>query len=122
MRERASMPDAALVACDACMKEIPRSEAFVPEGIDQVAHFCGVDCYEDWRNRLAAEDDPHDPPAARAKPATAPAAAQPQEQAQEGQHDHGPARDERIKRVIRRHPQRDEPRLEGVEPWELPPR
>lgn len=120
MTEKATMPDSTLIACDVCMKEIPRSEAFVPEGIDYVAHFCGIDCYAAWKSRLAAEDDPHDPPAARARPA--PAATTPEPETQEGQHDHGPGRDERIKRLIRRSPQRDEPKIESVEPWELPPR
>lgn len=31
------------------------------------------------------------------------------------------ATDERLKRVIRQHPQRDEPKVDSVEPFELPP-
>ena len=31
------------------------------------------------------------------------------------------ATDERMKRVIRQHPQRDEPKVDSVEPLELPP-
>lgn len=31
------------------------------------------------------------------------------------------ATDERLKRVIRQHPQRDEPKVDSVEPLELPP-
>ena len=33
----------------------------------------------------------------------------------------GPAKDERLKREVRRHPQRDEPRVDSVEPGETPP-
>jgi hypothetical protein len=39
------------VACAVCMKEIPLSEAIVPEAKDYVAHFCGQDCYEKWRQQ-----------------------------------------------------------------------
>jgi hypothetical protein len=33
------------------MKEIPLSEAGVPEAIDYVGHFCGVRCYDKWRKQ-----------------------------------------------------------------------
>jgi len=36
--------------------------------------------------------------------------------------DRGIARDERLKRAIRQHPQRDEPKVDSVEPGEGPPR
>ena len=39
-----------LVACDVCLREIPRSEAVVPEAADYVAHFCGVQCFERWKS------------------------------------------------------------------------
>lgn len=31
------------------------------------------------------------------------------------------ANDERLKRVIKQHPQRDEPKVDSVEPGEIPP-
>ena len=34
---------------------------------------------------------------------------------------HGPAKDELLKREVKQHPQRDEPRVDSVEPGELPP-
>jgi len=37
------------VACEVCMKEVPRSEAKVEEAADYVVHFCGLDCYEKWQ-------------------------------------------------------------------------
>lgn len=40
----------ALVACDVCLREVPRSEAIVPEAADYVAYFCGVECFEKWKN------------------------------------------------------------------------
>ncbi len=39
------------VTCKVCMKEIPLSEAVVPEASDYVAHFCGVQCYDKWRKQ-----------------------------------------------------------------------
>ncbi len=39
------------VPCDVCRKEIPLSVAKTFEAEDYVAHFCGLDCYEKWKNR-----------------------------------------------------------------------
>lgn len=36
------------VACEVCLKEIPRSEAKTEEAMDYVVHFCGLDCYQKW--------------------------------------------------------------------------
>lgn len=38
-----------LVACEVCLKEIPRSVARSLEGVDYVYHFCGQKCYEKWQ-------------------------------------------------------------------------
>jgi hypothetical protein len=45
-----------LVACDVCLKEVPKSEAMVPEVTDYVVHFCGLECYEKWQNQ---KEKPH---------------------------------------------------------------
>ncbi|MBW6493786.1 MAG: DUF3330 domain-containing protein [Burkholderiaceae bacterium] len=45
--EKPSEPQ--LVACDICLKEIPVSEAKVAESADYVAHFCGLECFEQWQ-------------------------------------------------------------------------
>jgi hypothetical protein len=44
-------PGRECVLCETCMKEIPISEAIVPEAIDYTAHFCGVECYDRWRQQ-----------------------------------------------------------------------
>lgn len=41
------------VACEVCLKEVPRSEATVPEATDYVVYFCGLDCYQEWKSRGA---------------------------------------------------------------------
>jgi hypothetical protein len=51
MGEKSQSDDTALVNCEVCLKEIPVSEAEVTEVNDYVAHFCGLDCYQKWRDR-----------------------------------------------------------------------
>lgn len=55
------------VACEVCLKEVPKSEAVVPEASDYVAYFCGLECYEVWRRQRdeAANVASDAPPAPR---------------------------------------------------------
>jgi hypothetical protein len=39
------------VSCDICRKEVPLSEAMIPEAEDYVAHFCGLECYTQWKKQ-----------------------------------------------------------------------
>lgn len=41
-------PEEGPVACDVCLKEIPRSVAASAEGADYTYYFCGQRCYEKW--------------------------------------------------------------------------
>ena len=43
------------VACEVCLKEIPKSEATVPETEDYVVYFCGLDCYTKWKEQESME-------------------------------------------------------------------
>lgn len=52
----------AQVTCEICLKEVPITEAVVPEATDYVVHFCGLGCYEKWKNQGAKIDAPIDPP------------------------------------------------------------
>ena len=38
------------VACDICIKEIPKSEAAIDEARDYVLYFFGLDCYAKWQD------------------------------------------------------------------------
>ena len=38
------------VPCHICMKEVPASEIVSFEATDYVAYFCGLDCYDQWKN------------------------------------------------------------------------
>jgi hypothetical protein len=48
-------PDAATpslpLECEMCLKEIPASAAFTPEGSEYVGHFCGIACYQAFLRR-----------------------------------------------------------------------
>lgn len=44
------------VACSVCLKEVPLSEAVVPEASDYVAHFCGLECFDKWRHQQPNPD------------------------------------------------------------------
>lgn len=48
------------VLCKVCLTEIPITEAIVPEATDYVAHFCGLDCYEKWKNQSKKPEVPVD--------------------------------------------------------------
>jgi hypothetical protein len=37
------------VQCEECRKEVPESAAMVPESKDRVMYFCGLECYEKWK-------------------------------------------------------------------------
>lgn len=91
------------VACEICLKEVPESEAAMSEARDYVMYFCGLDCYEKWQQRRDAPE----PEATEAE-------------IQLG-HGRSKVKDERMKRIIRQHPQRDEPKVDSVEPDETPP-
>ena len=46
--------------CEVCLKEIPESAAFTPEGGDYVGHVCGIECYQAFmrrRRETAANQD-----------------------------------------------------------------
>lgn len=48
------------VSCDVCLKEIPKSEARSAEARDYVAYFCGLDCYQQWREQQEDEERSND--------------------------------------------------------------
>ena len=43
------------IPCDVCQHQVPLSEALVPEAMDYVVYFCGLDCYERWRSQRDAQ-------------------------------------------------------------------
>ena len=51
MSEEKGKPTDELIQCEVCLKEIPKSEAQSSEASDYVAHFCGLDCYAQWKKQ-----------------------------------------------------------------------
>ena len=49
MTEKGKPAAVECIVCDVCLKEVPITEAVVPEATDYVAHFCGLECYEKWK-------------------------------------------------------------------------
>jgi hypothetical protein len=50
MTEQSHISEPKAVACGVCLKEVPPSEAKSEEALDYVVHFCGLDCYQTWKN------------------------------------------------------------------------
>lgn len=44
-------PEDEKVACEICIKEVPKSEAKSEEASDYVHHFCGLECYAKWKEQ-----------------------------------------------------------------------
>lgn len=53
----------ALVSCEVCLKEVPASEAMVPEASDYFVHFCGLDCYQKWKSEGRRPEEQAEKPA-----------------------------------------------------------
>ena len=51
------------VACEMCLKEVPVSEATIPEAADYFVHFCGLECYEQWKSLGGKSKDRVETPA-----------------------------------------------------------
>ncbi len=101
MKKQAKPTDPDRVFCEVCAKLVPRSEARMTEAKDYVAYFCGQSCYDRWHGER--------PPG----PSMA--------DAQEGR-GRSKVRDDREKRFIKEHPQRDEPKIDSVERDDMPPK
>jgi hypothetical protein len=40
-----------VVTCELCLVDLPQEAAITEEGVDYVAHFCGLECLKAWRSR-----------------------------------------------------------------------
>ena len=57
MSENKTQTEDQKVECVVCLKEVPLSEAKSEEATDYVVHFCGLDCYEKWKNQEKNKKD-----------------------------------------------------------------
>ena len=49
MHEKPTHPESDVIACEICLKEIPRDLAKTSESAEYVHYFCGESCYVQWR-------------------------------------------------------------------------
>ena len=49
MQRATSLPVYDVIACEICLKEIPRDLAHSQESVEYVQYFCGIDCYAKWQ-------------------------------------------------------------------------
>jgi hypothetical protein len=57
-----SSPVSGHVNCEVCLKEVPTSAAVNFEANDYVAHFCGLECYAQWKGRSDDQAKSEQPP------------------------------------------------------------
>ncbi len=57
MNDTSQKPKDGLVACEVCLKEIPASGAKSEETSGYVAHFCGLECYDTWKEQKQEQKD-----------------------------------------------------------------
>ena len=48
--EKPTPEEPSVVACSICLAEIPESVAMSSEADDYTQHFCGINCYNKWRD------------------------------------------------------------------------
>lgn len=46
-----------LIDCEICLREIPVSELKSEEAVDYITHYCGLECYEIWKQQEQAKPD-----------------------------------------------------------------
>lgn len=43
------------ITCRVCLEEVPLNLVDTPEGSDYIGHFCGIECYAEFNEKLKAE-------------------------------------------------------------------
>ena len=46
----------AMIECELCLKEVPVSAAKSVEISDYVHHFCGLECYNQWKEQAETKE------------------------------------------------------------------
>lgn len=55
MTEKPTSNEPVKVTCEVCLAEIPESVAMSSEADEYAQHFCGIDCYNKWREGKQSE-------------------------------------------------------------------
>jgi len=51
MTNKSKPVEVEFVKCEVCLKEVPVSAATVAEATDYFVNFCGLECYEKWKEQ-----------------------------------------------------------------------
>jgi hypothetical protein len=51
MTANAKLVEVERISCEVCKNEVPLNEATNPETADYILNFCGLECYEEWKNQ-----------------------------------------------------------------------
>jgi hypothetical protein len=57
MIEKQVISEPETVACEICLKAVPKSVAQSREGTEYVYYFCGAACYSQWQTQQKEEQD-----------------------------------------------------------------
>jgi hypothetical protein len=57
MTEKPTPKEPGNVACEVCLAEIPESVAMSSEGDEYTQHFCGIECYNKWRETQKQKEE-----------------------------------------------------------------
>lgn len=55
MRKKVEPGRAGSVQCAYCRKSMPAAEAYQPEGQEYMMYFCGLECFDAWREQAASD-------------------------------------------------------------------
>ena len=53
MIEQKNIQEPEKVSCEVCFKEIPLSEATSVKATDYIVYYCGLECYDRWKQQQA---------------------------------------------------------------------
>jgi len=56
MQNSGKITESVRVTCKICLDQVPLSEARIEEASDYVLHFCGLECYQIWREQADSGD------------------------------------------------------------------
>jgi len=56
MTDKPTPKEPEYVSCEVCLTEIPDSVAMSSEGDEYAQHFCGIECYDKWRENDTPSD------------------------------------------------------------------
>jgi elongation factor P--beta-lysine ligase len=60
MNEKPKPTNSVYVSCEVCLTEIPESASMTSEAEDYAQYFCGIECYNQWRDKEDPQESDND--------------------------------------------------------------